>query len=408
MNGFRKLDARIPFSSSGMKNVTTTLTSCVHARLFGFAVALGAAALGACAGGEASPGASADPVPGTTAPAPGTSAAESSTAASADASTPIVSTPMEAAVAEASRMRLVDDGGRACAIEIGDVRVVALLDGVSDTGPTFPFVGANASRERVEAAAAIADQTRALFNVSAFVVETPEQTVLVDAGYGPYAPDAKTGHVGEALQLAGYVPSDIQVAVLTHAHIDHLGGFVSEDKSPAFPNARIHMTAAERDFWLGTPDTSQMTITETFQRTLKTDAREALGVISEQTSVFDADQLPLTGVSAILVPGHTPGHVNYLFGSADAPSESVRHIGDLLHMQQLQLPNPSWQDGADTYPLVGIRQRETVLGELADSGQVIMSGHFPWPGIGTIRRSDLAPEGFAFQPAPGCESASTL
>jgi glyoxylase-like metal-dependent hydrolase (beta-lactamase superfamily II) len=79
------------------------------------------------------------------------------------------------------------------------------------------------------------------------LVNTGAHRVLLDTGAGPLAPT--TGRLQANLALAGCRPEDIDLVVLSHAHADHIGGLVTEDGAPAFPNARIPMSRCEYDFW---------------------------------------------------------------------------------------------------------------------------------------------------------------
>lgn len=38
--------------------------------------------------------------------------------------------------------------------------------------------------------------------------------------------------------------------ILTHFHMDHIGGLLSEDGAPTFPNARLIAAQVEHDHWL--------------------------------------------------------------------------------------------------------------------------------------------------------------
>src|SRR6516225_6786416 len=51
------------------------------------------------------------------------------------------------------------------------------------------------------------------------------------------------------LKQSGIDPKDIDDVIPTHAHIDHIGGIMSADGSRNFPNAQIHISQADLEFW---------------------------------------------------------------------------------------------------------------------------------------------------------------
>ncbi|MFB0503978.1 MAG: MBL fold metallo-hydrolase [Candidatus Bathyarchaeia archaeon] len=78
------------------------------------------------------------------------------------------------------------------------------------------------------------------------LINAGERQVLVDTGAGGFAPT--TGRLISNLKVAGVAPEDIDVAILTHCHIDHIGGAVDAESKPAFPNAHYVIWRDEWDF----------------------------------------------------------------------------------------------------------------------------------------------------------------
>src|SRR5690606_27670352 len=99
-----------------------------------------------------------------------------------------------------------------------------------------------------------------VIDIGAFVVRTPQRTLLVDAGVGngKRRPnpcfDDRSDDWPAALLRAGTSPDEIDTVVFTHLHVDHVG-FASRGSGsgwvPAFPRARDLATAAELDYWTG-------------------------------------------------------------------------------------------------------------------------------------------------------------
>lgn len=87
------------------------------------------------------------------------------------------------------------------------------------------------------------------------VIDVGEQTVLVDTGGGEMAPT--TGKLQASLEAADIDATAVDVVLITHGHADHVGGTLTDDGDPAFPNARYVMPEEEWEFWTGAePDLS--------------------------------------------------------------------------------------------------------------------------------------------------------
>ena len=79
-------------------------------------------------------------------------------------------------------------------------------------------------------------------------------TILVDTGVGgPTSPAMSwypaPGQLMRSLAETGTSPGDVEAVVVTHVHDDHIGGTVTAEGEPAFPNARYLINRIELE-WL--------------------------------------------------------------------------------------------------------------------------------------------------------------
>ena len=88
-------------------------------------------------------------------------------------------------------------------------------------------------------------------SVNAFLINTGSKLVLIDSGAGKvFGPTL--GNVIKNLKASGYMPSQVDMVLITHMHGDHIGGLLDSSGKPAFPNATIWTAKAESDYWLST------------------------------------------------------------------------------------------------------------------------------------------------------------
>ena len=77
-----------------------------------------------------------------------------------------------------------------------------------------------------------------------FYLRSQGQTIMVDTGMGPGphpSRDNRTGDMLNQLKISGVNPEDVDIVVMTHLHIDHVGwnlDYTSGGPTPYFPNAR--------------------------------------------------------------------------------------------------------------------------------------------------------------------------
>jgi glyoxylase-like metal-dependent hydrolase (beta-lactamase superfamily II) len=274
---------------------------------------------------------------------------------------------------------------RSLATELGDWQVVVLTDGDLEFGADV-FPGTDPARIDSLLAAAAEPAIRTNFN--AFLAKGRGRTVLVDAGprdlFGPTA-----GHLAEALAETGTAPAAIDTIFVTHMHPDHIAGLVSAGGAATFPNAELVMAEAERAFW---SDPARFSGDDTLAA-WQALTGAVLGAYGERLRTIAMDGEIVPGLTALPLPGHTPGHCGVRLDSGDA---SFVHMGDIVHAQTLQLADPSIGVVFDVDPAAAQAARRGLLDMLASDGALCSGGHILQPALGRVTRRD---GGFAFAAA---------
>ncbi|NKB28710.1 MAG: MBL fold metallo-hydrolase [Rhodobacteraceae bacterium] len=215
-----------------------------------------------------------------------------------------------------------------------------------------------------------------IIGICGFLIETDaDETILIDTGFPEkYAKDVQAasaedllGGFGEVLTMthdnlpkaqlarAGRDVSDVDLLIMTHTHIDHVGGIAD------FPQAPILIAAAERAldkplYWgpiqpIDWPDRKYL-------------------LIHEDTRIGP-------GLRVLLVPGHAPGQLALLVelpetGPVLIVSDAISHPAEI---------DEAFAGSWDEERAIASGARLMALAE--EIGALVIYGHSPdqWPGL---------------------------
>lgn len=270
---------------------------------------------------------------------------------------------------------------------VGDIEVNAVLDGYIDFNMAlFPKADpAEVDRLRREA---FLPPDRVRGAVNAYVVNTGDRLVLIDSGARDLlAPSL--GRLPDNLKAAGIDPASIDTVLLTHMHPDHVGGLLA-GTAAAFPNADMAVSETEWGFWYndtimaGAPDGAKRFFTA---------ARDATAPYKDRLKPFSADVEVAPGISAMALPGHTPGHTGFMVSSGD---KRLLIWGDIVHASLFQFAHPDWTITFDVDQDQAAKTRLKAF-DMAVADRLPIAGmHIPFPGFGHVDKSGDA---YAFVPA---------
>src|SRR4029453_16557914 len=121
------------------------------------------------------------------------------------------------------------------------------------------------------------------------VVRSGGRTILIDAGLG-LDPDLhlpRAGQLIKGLEAVGIDLASVTDVVLTHMHMDHVGGLLVDGvKERLRPDLRIHVAAAEVKFWEA-PDFSHVSMPPGFPDALRSAAKRFVKEYRSQLRLFE-------------------------------------------------------------------------------------------------------------------------
>src|SRR4029453_654396 len=138
------------------------------------------------------------------------------------------------------------------------------------------------------------------------VVRSGGRPILIDGGVG-LCPDLhlpRAGQLIKRLEAVGIDLSSVTDVVLTHMHMDHVGGLlVGGEKERLRPDRRIPVAAAEVKFWEA-PDFSHVAMPPGFPDALRATAKRFVKEYRSQLRPFEEQYEVAPGVVVHRTGGH--------------------------------------------------------------------------------------------------------
>ncbi|MDP3416715.1 MBL fold metallo-hydrolase [Falsiroseomonas sp.] len=263
-----------------------------------------------------------------------------------------------------------------CHRRVGDILVTALNDGHQDAPlTTMAGIPTEAAAALLHAAFRPVPRRTA---VNGFLIRSAGRIALVDTGCGPIKPT--TGRLAANLAAAGVAPGEIDTVLTTHLHPDHTGGLTGAEGAPLFPAATLLLHEAEHAHW---HDDAAMQREDASRRAaFFGGARKRLAAYAGRTSLFHSGEI-FPGVTAIPLPGHTPGHTGFLVASG---GKSLLIWGDIVHVPEVQVPRPEATMAVDVDPAQAAATRRRLFDQVATDRQAIAGMHLHFPAFAHLAR----------------------
>ncbi|GHO99162.1 MBL fold hydrolase [Reticulibacter mediterranei] len=250
-------------------------------------------------------------------------------------------------------------------IQLDTIRVTYVPDGYAFFSPTdlFPTTTLEdwQSYQRLLNASG-----QLVSSVGAYIIQTRNRTILVDAGYGPgqYVEGSiflQGGELLANLKRMGLILADIDSVFFTHLHSDHVNGIgqcVNAEQDFIFSNARLLVRRAE---WQRFANPAEP----------RADVEDALKLLEPRIELIEEGEMLAPEITVLATPGHTSGHTSLVVSSG---AQRAILLGDTFH-SIVQIEHPTWTNSFDHDPKLAKVARQHMLQELAKPETIAIGTH---------------------------------
>ena len=260
-------------------------------------------------------------------------------------------------------------------LRVGEMTVTAVSDGILKTALDVVL---GVSRETCERLAKCAFDDPIYLHVNSFLIEHAGRKLLVDTGAGN-SMQPTLGKLPDNLRAMGIPPESIDVILLTHLHGDHANGLIDPDGKAIYPRAEVILHQLESRFYLEREPSERDN--DRVRRAIPVTKRVTAPYRDRIRTISDGEVLP--GITAVLQPGHTPGHTCWLLQSG---GERLLVWGDIVHLASVQVPRPDAALVYDVDPMLAPQTRARVFDWIARERLRVAGAHVEFPGFAEVTR----------------------
>jgi glyoxylase-like metal-dependent hydrolase (beta-lactamase superfamily II) len=279
-------------------------------------------------------------------------------------------------------------------MQFGDIALHVVSDGTywEDGGGLFGLV----PKVLWEQKAQPDDHNRLCFNSRCLLIETNQQCILVDTGYGDKLSEEQRRFIDLEgrhrllvdLERLGIGPRDVDLVINTHLHGDRCGGntlYAAEGELvPTFPRATYNVQRLElADAHFPNERTCTTYLEESF-RPLEQ---------SDQLRVLWGDTRLTDHVRVIVTPGHTRAHQSVVIESGGRMALFLGAAAPWpIHIERL-----SWVPAYDVEPLVSLETKRKLARWALDNHALLIFEHHPEIKAGYLHATKR-PDRFRLEP----------